>query len=76
MNYCPNCGHKLDGAKYTICPECSQRLRFPPDPLEITGSEIIKCARCDGTGEVKDPGFLFTYITICPVCGGTGVNRV
>jgi DnaJ-class molecular chaperone len=76
MNYCPHCGYKLENPKYTVCPNCSKRLRYPPIPVDLSGGEIVKCATCNGTGEAKTEGFLFTSVETCPVCGGTGVNRV
>jgi DNA-directed RNA polymerase subunit RPC12/RpoP len=32
MNYCPHCGHKLDG-KYVICPKCARRLLCANRPV-------------------------------------------
>jgi len=71
MNYCPHCGCKLNN-NYTICPSCKQRLRFASDS---TDSEIVKCAKCSGRGEI-DTGFWARGWVTCDACNGSGVQRV
>ncbi len=75
MNYCPHCGHKLDG-KYTLCPKCEHRLKLADCFCSSHGSQTVPCAQCGGKGEI-DTGGMFTYTTkTCPACGGAGVQRV
>lgn len=37
-------------------------------------SDAEKCQRCDGTGEISDPGPIpeIEFRVDCPDCGGTG----
>ncbi len=75
MNYCPHCGHKLNGS-YVLCPECEHRLKLVDCFSSSHGSQTVQCAQCNGRGEVDDGG-LFNYRTkTCPACGGAGVQRV
>lgn len=32
-------------------------------------TNLLRCTRCFGTGEIKGPGFMMTE---CPKCGGMG----
>ena len=73
--YCPHCGKKLGEVDYTICPECGERLRHNFSP-SFGESDVIKCARCNGTGEITTGRLFSAWYKTCPVCGGTGVNRV
>ncbi len=39
-------------------------------------SELIKCAKCNGSGKVNTGSLFGAWYKTCPVCDGTGVNRV
>ncbi|GEM_PF-2779184 len=75
MNYCPHCGHKLNG-NYMLCPKCSRRLRFNNSFNVPGGAKIVPCARCKGTGEIDTGGIFTSILKTCPACGGAGVQRV
>ncbi len=75
MNYCPHCGHKLDG-KYVLCPKCDRRLLCANRPNVPGGMQIVPCARCGGKGEIDAGGVFSINIKTCPACGGAGAQRV
>lgn len=75
MNYCPHCGHKLDG-KFTLCPKCEHRLKLADCFSSSGGKEIVPCARCKGSGELDAGGVFSVNIKTCPACGGAGAQRV
>jgi DnaJ-class molecular chaperone len=75
MNYCPHCGHKLDG-KYVLCPNCDRRLQYITRFNTPGGTTIVPCARCKGTGQVDIGGIFTRIVKTCPACGGAGVQRV
>ena len=75
MNYCPHCGHKLDG-KYVLCPECRRHLRLFDGSGSSGGSQIVPCAYCKGEGKIDTGGIFNCIIKVCPACGGAGAHRI
>jgi hypothetical protein len=81
MNYCPNCGCKLEKS-FTLCPRCHQRVKFTGEVGisattvgVIQGTEIVQCAHCEGSGKIWVDS-LHSKLGVCPACGGSGVQRV